>query len=377
LNFADKTKIGQSVGEAYQIMNLIQQSSNVNAIGFTGDSPSPRDELRVNAERRGQTDEKISNNRGRQFSRRADRFCKETMRRIIRDIHHREFEGEDRASIDKLRSDLMGAGVSIEYFTEHNTKSSYSRLIGGGDPNRRIAIVQELVNGIQFIPGEHRAGILKERFAAITDDWEWADEVYSQSTEGQADQQTVALTKTASMFALGTPYPVVSDDVPQIQIPIVFQALRIKISVASQSPGGAFKPEDVPGFVAVGQYAQQLIIKLEEIGEKELANQYVQELQSISKEAEGPLQNLQQQSGQGEVTPEMQIKAQELELKRQTIAGKQQAAQFNQERAIRKDNFNEFQKSRSTLQQDDRIEIEKRREEREQRKADLELGGGF
>lgn len=379
LRIQDKQKIGMSIGDSITAIQSIQGISQRNAIGQTGQSQAPSDELVFNAQRRSAQDTRVSNNRGRGNSRKILRFLKELGRRICQEITEQNFDGRPKRQIEALIKELNDAAIRWEWFFPENVVVTYPRLSGDGDPNLRRQIANENVSQIGIFPPESRQGILVEWYASRTDDWDKAEEIFM-NQEASASQVTMAMDKLATMMVLGNPVPPVRDDVPESQIPVMLQFMVSQVQQGNQQ--GAFTPQQYQGMVAIGQHVMQLISLMEQTGQTQAANTFAQELQRISVEAQGPANALQQQQ-QANQSPELQMEARELALKERAQQLKEasfevdvQKAQARQEGQDRRAAFNEFnQGSYLALKESDqnlKHQLAVMKEDRERLKLELE-----
>lgn len=375
-SYVDKSKSGGSIGDTITAISFLRQQANSSAVGHTGRSLASPDELRVNAVDRQQQDLRTASNRGVLFARKLRILVQEIVRRLAREIEFGEYFGRQEKQVQRLIKELKRQNVDLLYFTEENINVSYSKLTGDGDPQQRRARVNEMVARIGLVPAEARNDVLRAWFAEVMDDWELADEVYENAEELEPGQQERAISKAADMMRLGIPQVVTKEDVPETQLQTLLPILDGMAQRATAA--GAFgSQEELTGFMAIGQYAARLASTLDQRGQKDLANQFMAELQRISTMAQGPANNLQRQQ-ESQQDPKLLIDQGKLDLSVRNQALKEAEFGYRQQKDAtvqqakdRQQGFNEFVQSRRVLTEEERLQLDRLNAERD--RADKEL----
>lgn len=375
-SFVDKSKNGVSIGESLQMIGFLQQQANNNAVSLTGRSAPQQDELRINAAQRQQQDARTQSNRGVMFARKMRVLVQEIVRRIAREIHYGEYFGRQEEGIEKLKEELRRQDIDLSLFTEDNIVVSYSKLTGDGDPEQRRARINEMISRIGLVPAEARNDVLKAWFAEVMDDWELADEVYEGQQELEPGQQERAISKASDMLTLGMPHVVTKDDVPETQLQVLIPIMDGLVQAAVEQ-GQFSDAAQIKGFMAIGQYAANLASVLDQRGQKDLADQFMKEIQRISTEASGPYNNF-QASQQAQQDPKLAIEQEKLRMQDQKnqlsfaeFQYRQQKDQVQQGMKQRQQGFNEFVQARRVLTEEERLKLDQLRAERE--RADKEV----
>lgn len=371
LSFADKSKQGMNIRDAIQVIGQLQSLSSENAIAQAIQSEAPRDELRINAGNRHQRDARVANNRSKIDTQKKNLFFGEMGRRIAQDLTQRDFDGEAGEQMEWLRSELTNEGVQWEYFFPDNVEITYSRLNGDGDPEQRLQIASVALQNIGLIPPDQRNEVLMEWWAALTGDWEQAERFYGRKDgEAPTDQVVKAMSKAGAMMELGQPFPIEDDDVPEQQLPVLVGILEKVKNEAVQV--GYFEPAKAQGAIAVGQHAMLLVQRLEQIGQKQIANFFGQEIQRISTEARAPIANMQKRQ-EAMQDPSNQIDQAKLQLQAQAeqrkgleFQEKVRATQTREEMAEQRQLDNKF------LQMN-QLELQKKTSQRKELEAEQKI----
>lgn len=361
INFVDKGKQGVQVGEALNLITFMQAQGVNNATGYTANSaPSSKDELRVQSLNRQRNDQRVASNRATEFARKINFLLQEVGRRIADMLYSTD---ELCPQMEELKRELLRLGVEIEWFYPENLDISYVRLAGDGDPERRLLISENLLARISLYPDEYRPTILKEYHAALTGNWEEAQQIFGQGDQTSTDAQVLAFTKAATIMELASPLPITAEDLPQISLPVIVATLNAVVGRAEQA--GQFEPDKFAGFVALGQYGVMMIQKLESYGQNQLGRTYEGQIQELSRRAQGPYNAMleAQQAKQQELDQETLLKLQLEDRKVAVQEGKlQNDVQKTQAKGIdasRGRDFQEYQKTKESLRQDDKLELEK------------------
>lgn len=383
IEFADKSKMGMSIGDSISAIQNLQSIAARNSTPHTGQSDTPKDELRINAARRHQQELKVANNRGRQNSRMVARFVRELGRRICEDLKDESFKGRARRQIDAIKSECDQDRVQWEYFFPENVEITYTRLTGDGDPELRRQIASERMKNIGVYSPEKRKEVLIEWSVSLDGDWEKAEQDFEGDGSPSADQQAIALDKMATMMTLGIPTPITVEDVPESQVPVMIQYLQMLVQQGEQR--GAFTPEEDKGVITIGQHSLQLIDLIKEQGATQVAQVFETDLQRVLTEAQGPSNNLQaQQEAQNDPAQEKEMRELELKERNQQLneakfevdVQKSVARQGGQDRRAQ---FNEYQQnSRLALERTkaehkeemDKAAIDLKRQQDQQKQGD-------
>lgn len=365
-NFVDKSKQGVNVGEALNMLGFLQNQSNANASSTLGQSEGNSGELRVQALGRQQNDIKAASNRGELMNRRIRALCTEVGFRLLEDLRSPMFTGREGAGMDRLKEDLKEAGVKMAWIHPDNVDIDYSRLVGDGDPQVRRQISQELIANIGLIPAEKRNMVLSEWFAATTGDWQKAEDLYREEDSPSPNQQALAMSKASDMLQIGQPFPVTKEDVPETQIPIFLQIGQNLVDQAVQA--GQFDSEKtIAGLTAMAQHAMLLVQVLEQRGQRDLAKSFMNEIQRITTEAAGPINNF-RQAQEAQQDPQMQIERQKMQLavakeQRETLSTQHKISKDTAqiEGKTRQQGFNEVIQGRRLLNEEERLDLEKQK----------------
>ena len=345
LDFAQKPKLNLGANESIAAIRHIESLGAANAVSQTGQSQGTRDELRVNAAQRHQQDQKIANNRGRVYSMKIERAVSEMGMRICEGLTQDAYDGRAKRDMDWLKEEMKLQEVDWSWFQTDNIEIHYPRLNGDGDPEKRFQIVSEQMRNIGVYSPEKRPEILRDWHAALTDNWQEADEFFLQDGP-PADQQALAMDKAATMMTLGQVVPTTKNDVPEAQIPVLLGLLQQQVDIGTQQ--GAFTPQQYQGGLAIGQHIAQLILTMEQQGSRQSAQIFSAELQRISTEAQGPANNLKAQQEQQQdpkaiaALQDSELKQRKQNLEEQKFGLDIEKSQLRQQGQDRRQQFNEY-----------------------------------
>lgn len=365
-SYVDKSKTGGNPAEMLEMIRFLQLQANAQAVNLTGQSAAPEGELRVQAAHRQQFESRTVSNRGALFAGKMRVLVQEIGRRIARELQFGEFFGRQEQQIDRLRKELKRLKVDISLITEENLVITYSKLTGDGDPIARRERINEMIARIGLVPATARNGVLRTWFAEVMDDWELADEVYEEAEEREPEQLERALKKAADMMDLGVPHQVTQEDVPEPQLQVLVPLMDQMAQRATQD--GMFRDQrDLNGFIAIGQYAANLALVLDQRGQKDLANQFMAEIQRISTMANGPANNLQAHR-EAQQDPRAQIEQGKLQLAAAREQREERTFQHKQAKdgaqhfaKSQQQEFNQMAQTRRIITEEERLRLEQQR----------------
>ena len=365
-NFVDKSKNGTSVGESLNMIGYLQKQANANSVGFTGQSDPVEGELRVQSASRQNNDTRTASNRGVRLAQKIRALCKETGRRILAEIEDTSFYGRTHKATEELRDELKRLKVETEWFYPENVVVDYAKLTGNGDPVARRASIDRKIQNIGLIPAEARNSVITEWLAENEDDWDRAEKLMEFAEEAAPEQEAMALSKAADMLQILVVIPVTKEDVPERQLPKFIEVADGMVGRAVQA--GQFQSEqEFQGLLTIGQHAILLIQKLEERGQKDLAQSFFTEVQRISTEANEPRNNMlaaqeaQQDPKQEVEQVKLQLAAQKEDREERTFQHKQTKDESQQQNKDRQQQFNETITARRLINEDDRLRLEQQK----------------
>jgi hypothetical protein len=378
VQFVDKSKNGTSIGDSLNMIGYLQQQANENAVGFTGQSDPAAGELRVQSLARQNNDTRTASNRGVRFAQKLRTLCQEVGRRILAEMESSHFFGRTNDAMKKVREELKRQEVELEWFYPENVTTDYARLTGNGDPAARRASVDRMIQHIGLYPAEARNAVITEWIAETTDDWERAEKLMEHAEEVAPEQEALALRKAGDMMQLLVVIPVTKADVPERQLPKLIEVGDMLVGQARQA--GQFESmTQYQGLVTIGQHAILLIQKLEERGQRDLAQSFQTEIQRISTEAQEPLNNM-LQAQEAQQDPSLQLDQAKLQLQaakedreERTFQFKQLKDTAQQENKDRQQEFNEIIQGRRLMNEDDRLRLEQQKTAMDAQEAALRL----
>jgi hypothetical protein len=196
-------------------------------------------------------------------------------------------------------------GVPLHYLQPSNVKVTAARIAGDGVRQNAIAEANFLLTNINMYPPEAQQTIKRRATASVTDDYELAEQLIpiteikdnAQTLTIMTENNTFITSGEALMFS-GKAMPVNDADIHPTHIQAHFNLMGWLIQKGAQQQS-SFTPEQDATFKACGSHTIAHINVIAQMGDKESAKRYMDEMNNIAAMGQKMSNNLaQKQQGQ-------------------------------------------------------------------------------
>lgn len=215
------------------------------------------------------------------------------------------------SEIMDFQAAMKRAGIPLHMLRPTNVKVTMARIAGDGLRQQQMAEAGFLMQNINMYPPESQQKIKRRVTAAITDDYELAEQLVPIENKMSDSQAIAIMTENNTFMEQGdilamqhTTVPTHDTDVDYEHLSGHLQLLQGLVMKAAQLQKAAFTEEQMGAFQVGGAHVVAHIQKIESMGDKQGAKQAMDALTQIANAGQKMANNLQQQQ-KGEQGEEM------------------------------------------------------------------------
>ena len=275
---------------------------------------------------------------------------------MIKTITSRPIQRGDRAWLDrKLLIDLLGErGVSIEEIHIDNLNVRMRKHLGAGDNALALQRAEKKVQNLHLLPAESHPIVIREWVAAVDDSWERALEIVPEAKPLDQGQIDSANAEEALALSSGQPPEIKGTTIAGIHVP---RHLDRVAAMLQQNQETGLDQALVNGVAALLEHAAAETKMIEIIGNKPMADQFMQAIDGLAKSA----QAMARPTPPPKEEVELQLKVQNQQLQEQRHADSEAKNQRQQLHREETDQTNIALKMDDAARKDRALELDEER----------------
>lgn len=244
------------------------------------------------------------------------------------------------SDINEFQSGLTRLGIPLYYCQPHNVTISAYKITGDGDQQKAQGAAAFFMQNIAMFPAESQQLIKRIVTGIVADDYELAEKLVPIDETPDVDQLRNADGENNTCIVQGRAPKIDAKDVDEDHIEVHLRGLGSILNSAAQMQKEAFEPKDLLAFKALGGHAIAHIQRMESMGKKDQAAQFMEAMNGLAKMAEKFRHNMEQMQAAGpqqEIDPvdaaTIQLKTEQLQLAKEKAAFSQQ--KFERQQAVK------------------------------------------